>query len=102
MTGNNYSAPRFQAPVADKKTSGGVGMFGVVFIVLLVLKLCDVAPVGAWSWWWITSPFWGPLALVLGFGVAFYGIALLAMLVKAPFGWLERRRKMRTVVSDEG
>jgi hypothetical protein len=40
----------------------GIGLGGgAVFIVFLVLKLCEVIN---WSWWWITAPLWGPLALV--------------------------------------
>lgn len=36
--------------------------FGILFIVFLVLKLCQVID---WSWWWITAPLWAPLLLVL-------------------------------------
>lgn len=32
-----------------------LGIFGVVFIVLLVLKLAGVI---AWSWWLVTMPLW--------------------------------------------
>lgn len=31
----------------------------ILFIVFLVLKLTDVIN---WSWWWVTSPLWIPLA----------------------------------------
>lgn len=45
----------------------GISFFGVLFIVLLILKLgvADTVVVG-WSWWWVTAPLWGPAALVLG------------------------------------
>ena len=39
---------------------GGIGF--VLFIVFLVLKLCGVI---GWSWWWVTSPLWIPLALIV-------------------------------------
>ena len=42
--------------------SGGIGLFGVMFIVFLILKLCGII---TWSWWWVTCPLWGPLAIVL-------------------------------------
>lgn len=29
----------------------------LVGVLLLVLKFADVAPVAAWSWWWVLSPF---------------------------------------------
>lgn len=35
------------------------GMLGVAFVVL---KLCGVIN---WSWWWVTAPFWGMLAIVI-------------------------------------
>lgn len=33
---------------------------GVTFIVLKLLDKID------WSWWWVTSPFWLPAAVVVG------------------------------------
>ena len=35
----------------------------VLFIVFLILKLTGVI---GWSWWWVISPLWLPLACVLG------------------------------------
>ena len=35
---------------------------GALFLVFLVLKLCNVI---TWSWWWVTAPLWIPLLLVL-------------------------------------
>lgn len=32
-------------------------LLGLVFIIL---KLCKVI---AWSWWWITAPFWIPVVI---------------------------------------
>jgi hypothetical protein len=34
---------------------GGVGLGTVLFLIFLVLKLCNVID---WSWWWVTSPLW--------------------------------------------
>ena len=42
-------------------SSSGIGFFGLLFIVFLVLKLTGYI---AWSWWWVTAPLWGPLALL--------------------------------------
>lgn len=48
---------------------GGLGCSTVLFMIFLVLKLVGVI---AWSWWWVTAPFWAPLALMaLIFLVAF-------------------------------
>ncbi len=52
--------------MADNKTqtqSGGIGFFGLLAIVFITLKLTGYI---AWSWWWVLSPLWMPLAVVLG------------------------------------
>lgn len=46
----------------SSSSSGGIGLVGATFLVFLVLKLTDVI---GWSWWWVTAPLWGGLALAL-------------------------------------
>jgi hypothetical protein len=46
--------------MAKENTSSGIGIGMVLFIVFLVLKLTGTIN---WSWWWVTSPLWIPLAL---------------------------------------
>jgi small Trp-rich protein len=55
----------------NKQTaSSGIGLGGLIFIVFLVMKLAEIGQVANWSWWWVTSPLWIPVALILGiFGV---------------------------------
>jgi hypothetical protein len=53
--------------MANNNTSNGLGLGTVLFIVFLILKLTDTID---WSWWWVTSPLWIPLAL----GVVIMGI----------------------------
>lgn len=36
-------------------TSGGIGFFGLLTLVFIVLKLTGYI---AWSWWWVLSPIW--------------------------------------------
>lgn len=53
--------------------SGGISFFGVLQIVLIVLKLVGVI---GWSWWWVLAPLWFPFAfwgivLILG-GIAMF------------------------------
>lgn len=51
--------------MADNKStvsSGGIGFAGLLTIAFVVLKLCGVI---AWSWWWVISPIWISVALVL-------------------------------------
>jgi hypothetical protein len=45
-----------------------MGLLGWTFIVFLVLKLTDKID---WSWWWVTAPLWGPLAILVVFGTIF-------------------------------
>lgn len=55
-------------------SSSGIGFFGALFLVFLVLKLTEVID---WSWWWVTAPMWGGLALfvLIMFIVLIYTIA---------------------------
>lgn len=39
---------------------GGIDFFGALTIVFIVLKLCKVI---SWSWLWVISPIWIPLAI---------------------------------------
>lgn len=43
----------------------GLSLSVLVFIVFLVLKLTEVGQVANWSWWWVTSPLWIPICLVI-------------------------------------
>ena len=58
--------------MANNNTSNGIGFGTVLFLVFLVLKLTGNID---WSWWWVTSPLWIPLAL----GVVVMGIIGLIM-----------------------
>lgn len=42
--------------------SGGIGFFGLLTIVFIVLKLCGVI---SWSWVWVLSPLWISFSLVV-------------------------------------
>lgn len=43
---------------------GGIGLDIILFIVFLILKLTGDID---WSWWWVTSPLWIPIAIVIVF-----------------------------------
>ena len=45
-----------------KETTSGIGFGGILFIVFLILKLTNVID---WSWWWVTSPLWIPIAIAI-------------------------------------
>ena len=44
-------------------SSGGIGVFGLLGVAFVVLKLTGYID---WSWWYVTLPFWGGAAVVLG------------------------------------
>lgn len=56
------------------KNSGisAIGLLGVAFVIL---KLCHVIE---WSWWWVTAPFWGGLAIY----IVILAIALIVWIIK--------------------
>jgi len=62
--------------MSDSNTSsGGVGLTGALFLVFLVLKLTGNI---TWSWWWVTSPLWMPVAFVLAIVI----VAVIVLFIK--------------------
>ena len=47
------------------------GILTILFVVFLVLKLTGNID---WSWWWVTSPLWLPIAIL--FTVVFVLLAM--------------------------
>jgi hypothetical protein len=48
--------------MSNNTTSNGIGIFSVLGIVFIVLKLTKTID---WSWWYVLMPFYGPLLLLL-------------------------------------
>lgn len=49
--------------MSETKTStSGIGFTGLLTIVFIVLKLTKVIN---WSWWWVISPIWISLSVLL-------------------------------------
>ena len=48
--------------------SGGIGFLGALAILFIGLKLGDVIQ---WSWWWVLSPIWLPVAIFVSAFVVF-------------------------------
>lgn len=49
-----------------------LGLLGILFVGLKLTGYIN------WSWWWVTAPFWGGLAIVV-FAFACSGLFLLAI-----------------------
>ena len=46
----------------NNESSHGQGYADILLIVFIVLKLCGVID---WSWWWVLSPLWISLGIVI-------------------------------------
>ena len=44
----------------------GLGLFSILQIVFLVLKLCNLID---WSWWWVFSP---TFASIVSYGIIYF------------------------------
>lgn len=69
----------FRITMSDKKYQIGPGFFGLLGIAFIVLKLCSVID---WSWWVVTLPLWGGLALVLAIFLVVVFVALIVGIVQ--------------------
>jgi hypothetical protein len=54
----------------------GISFMGALFLVFLVLKLCDVID---WSWWWVTAPLWGSIVLGIIITILFAIAAIIVL-----------------------
>ena len=52
------------------ETSGGIGFFGLLAIVFIVLKLTNYI---SWSWWYVLLPLWWWIPLLIFIGVLWVG-----------------------------
>jgi hypothetical protein len=78
----------------NNSNSGGIGFRGLLAIVFIVLKLCNVI---AWSWWWVLCPLWVmPLLLVIIFG----GATLWAVIDIRFFSTPKQREQMKRIMED--
>jgi hypothetical protein len=53
--------------MSENSKSNGLGLGTVLFLIFLTLKLGGWGVVATWSWWWVTSPLWIPLAMIVFF-----------------------------------
>ena len=67
---------------SSSSSSGGIGFTGALAILFIGLKLGGVI---SWSWLWVLSPLWIPLAIGLVFLLLFGIGAVIAAILSAIF-----------------
>lgn len=70
--------------MGDNNTSGGISALSLLGVVFVTLKLCGVIE---WSWWWVTAPFWAPVAIVIVWIVVICGVMPIAVFASVVFLW---------------
>lgn len=77
-------------------TNSGMGLFGWLFIVFLILKLNPGGnfdtPIADWSWWWVTSPLWIPFLIFI---VVLIPFCLAVVVLKSMDRYTARRRRKK-------
>lgn len=74
----SFKSYRRKRLMSSSSSSGGIGFTGALAILFIGLKLGGVI---SWSWLWVLSPLWIPLAIALGVVViALIGAAIAALL----------------------
>ena len=58
---------------SNSNSGGGISLCGVIFIILLILRLIGVISI---SWWWVFSP------LIIGFVIGILMVILIIILGK--------------------
>jgi hypothetical protein len=59
----------------SKNTSSGISIGMLLFFIFMTLKLTGNID---WSWWWVTSPLWIPIVLLLIIAAVMSAYALIA------------------------
>lgn len=78
----------------EKSKSSGIGIPGVLFIVFLVLKLTGNID---WSWWWVFSPIWISIGLLITVILA----VLIGLVIALSLGYDINKLKNRFVDVDK-
>jgi len=60
---------------SNSSSSSGIGFVGLLTILFITLKLIGVSQVATWSWWWVLSPVWITIVLVILIVVLAYWVS---------------------------
>jgi hypothetical protein len=77
---------KMESQKSMKTKTNNLPLFSV-FLIFLVLKLCNVIN---WSWWWVTSPLWIPLVIVVPIWLIFGFIAIAGFLFVMAGIWAKK------------
>lgn len=58
----------------NNTSNGGISILGLLGVLFVGLKLTGYI---TWSWWWVTLPFWGGLAVFAIVGMLFLVVAII-------------------------
>ena len=65
-----------------KMSGNGIGIGTVLFLIFLTLKLAGIGQIANWSWWWVTSPLWIPILLIIAIFLIAFIVAMFVKLLK--------------------
>lgn len=71
--------------------SSGVSFAGLLFLLFLGLKLTNQID---WSWWWVTAPLWGGIAIVLLFIIFITFLVIIITTFRYIFGMPPLKNKI--------
>lgn len=63
---------------ASSSSSSGIGFFGLLGIVFIVLKLTGYID---WEWLWVLAPLWGGCVLIVGLIIIVIAAAFITSLI---------------------
>ena len=76
---NVIKQSRSKTMSSSSTSSGGISFTGALTILFIGLKLTNVI---TWSWWWVLSPIWISLSIVVFILLIFATIFLISELSK--------------------
>ena len=71
---NVIKQSKYKTMSSSSSSSGGISFTGALTVLFIGLKLTHVIN---WSWWWVLSPIWISLLIVIAFLIIFLLFAII-------------------------
>jgi hypothetical protein len=71
---NVIKQSKYKTMSSSSSSSGGISFTGALTVLFIGLKLTHVIN---WSWWWVLSPIWISLLIVITFLIIFLLFAII-------------------------